>query len=130
MIQWTTLLVILLGSVFGAYANENAELHTIRLDVTFDEHSIDQSEVGGELGFAVPMYMIDQLGLFGCYKGYNAQQLKSLGVFIEETYLSSKPINPFLGVGVAYAWTEPKEERHGSRQCLFPVSGRNQNPHQ
>ena len=123
MIQWATILVVLAGAVFGAYANENEELHTIRLDITFDEHSVDQSEVGGELGFAVPMYKIDQLGVFGNYKGYNAQQFKSLGLFIEETYFASKPVNPFLGVGVGYAWTEPKGEDTEIDSVYFRFQG-------
>jgi len=123
MMQWATILVVLMGSVYGTYANENTELHTIRLDMTFDEHTLDQTEVGGELGFAVPMFMIDQLGLYGSYKGYNAQQYKSLGLFVEETYLKTLPVHPFLGVGVGYAWVEPKNTDSEVENVYFRFQG-------
>lgn len=106
LIQLIALSVLIAGSVFGAYPEEDAK--SVRLDLVMDEHTFNEAEVGGEIGFAVAVFNIDQLGLFANYKGYNGQQFKSIGVFVEENYLANKPVNPFIGAGVGYAWTEPK----------------------
>jgi hypothetical protein len=118
---WIILVLITAGTTWGGYPDENSK--AVRLDLLMDEHTFKESEVGGELGFGVAMFQIDQLGLFANYKGYNGLEFKSLGLFVEENYLVSYSIHPFLGTGVGYAWADPNEDNGTEKSVYFRFQG-------
>ncbi len=82
----------------------------MRTDVTYDPSFGSGGAWGGELGVGGALLPLDDAGLWGAYRTHPSAIQRQLGFYVEEHYVNSTAVIPFIGVGAGYTWLSNRRD--------------------